>query len=109
MLPGTSVPGGWIPQDSPARRAVEAFVLPPGEERRAGSKSQGLKSLATTVRPTGVDPRPPTITDRSEQSGHAPTHAQRCSSVPVCTWGGADQTKKNMASRARRCVWCDSR
>ncbi len=39
----------------PARRANGAIVRPPGENRKEDIEFQGLKSLATAVRPTGVD------------------------------------------------------
>ena len=46
---------GFIPLTLPARRADVAIVRPPGENRKEDSEFQGLKSLATTVRPAGVD------------------------------------------------------
>ena len=44
-----------MPLTLPARRADEAVVRPPGENRKEDIEFQGLKSLATAVRPTGVD------------------------------------------------------
>ena len=38
-----------------ARRAHGTIVRPTGENRKENIKFQGLKSLATAVRPTGVD------------------------------------------------------
>ena len=46
---------GLMPLTLPARRADEATVRPPGENRKEGIEFQGLKSLATSVRPTGVN------------------------------------------------------
>ena len=46
-----------IPHTFPARRADGAIVRPPGENRKEYIEFQGLKSLATAVRPTGVDRR----------------------------------------------------
>ena len=48
---------GLMPLTLPARRADEAIVRPPGENRKEDVEFQGLKSLATAVRPTGVDRR----------------------------------------------------
>ena len=44
-----------MPLTLPARRADEAVVRPPGENRKEDIEFQGLKSLATSVRPTGVN------------------------------------------------------
>ena len=46
---------GSMPLTLPARRADGAIVRPPGENRKEDIEFQGLKSLATAVRPTGVD------------------------------------------------------
>ena len=46
---------GLMPLTLSARRADEAIVRPTGENRKEYLEFQGLKSLATVVRPTGVD------------------------------------------------------
>ena len=49
---------GFMPLTLPARRADGAIVRPPGENGKEDTEFQGLKSLATPVRPTGVDGSP---------------------------------------------------
>ena len=46
---------GLMPLTLSARRADEAIVRPPGENRKEAFEFQGLKSLAPAVSPTGVD------------------------------------------------------